>query len=97
MFSYQYAFTGVKCPCCLNHRAKIPVGAYQLNCDKMLKNKKNTSYQHGSWLANCRLCYQFDSLELSTYRLSTFYQHTHTHTRLTALFRDYPGEPVPER
>jgi len=21
---------------------------------------------------------------------------THTHTRLTALFRDYPGEPVPE-
>ena len=23
--------------------------------------------------------------------------HTHTHTRLTALFRDYPGEPVPER
>ena len=23
--------------------------------------------------------------------------HTHTHTHLTALFRDYPGEPVPER
>ena len=23
--------------------------------------------------------------------------HTHTHTRLTALVRDYPGEPVPER
>ena len=22
---------------------------------------------------------------------------THTHTRLTALFQDYPGEPVPER
>ena len=22
---------------------------------------------------------------------------THTHTRLTAHFRDYPGEPVPER
>ena len=22
---------------------------------------------------------------------------THTHTRLTALFRDYPSEPVPER
>ena len=21
----------------------------------------------------------------------------YTHTRLTALFRDYPGEPVPER
>ena len=24
-------------------------------------------------------------------------KHTYTHTRLTALFRDYPGEPVPER
>jgi len=23
--------------------------------------------------------------------------HAHTHTRLTALFRDYPGGPVPER
>ena len=23
--------------------------------------------------------------------------NTHTHTRLTAVFRDYPGEPVPER
>jgi len=23
--------------------------------------------------------------------------HTHTHTRLTALFRDYAGEPVPKR
>ena len=23
--------------------------------------------------------------------------HTHTHTRLTTLFRDCPGEPVPER
>ena len=24
-------------------------------------------------------------------------QNRHTHTRLTALFRDYQGEPVPER
>ena len=23
--------------------------------------------------------------------------NSHTHTRLMALFRDYPGEPVPER
>jgi len=23
--------------------------------------------------------------------------YTHTHTRLTALFLDYPGEPVPKR
>ena len=36
---------------------------------------QSTPYQHGSWIANCRLCYQCDSLELSTYRLSTFYQH----------------------
>ena len=28
---------------------------------------------------------------------STTYTHTYTHTHLTALFRDYPGEPVPER
>ena len=26
-----------------------------------------------------------------------YYIHTYTYTRLTALFRDYPGEPVPER
>ena len=24
-------------------------------------------------------------------------EYTHTHTRLTALFRDYPAEPVPEK
>ena len=24
-------------------------------------------------------------------------KNTHTHTRLMALFQDYPGEPVPER
>jgi len=28
---------------------------------------------------------------------STKEDNTHTHTRLTALFWDYPGEPVPER
>ena len=26
-----------------------------------------------------------------------FETYTHTHTRLTALWRDYPGEPVPEK
>jgi len=32
-------------------------------------------------------------------RCNTFSTHTHTHTciRLTPFFRDYPGEPVPER
>jgi len=28
---------------------------------------------------------------------SKSHAHTHTHNRLTSLFRDYPGEPVPER
>jgi len=28
---------------------------------------------------------------------SNAHTHTHAHTRLTAFFRDYPGEPVPER
>jgi len=27
----------------------------------------------------------------------TLPNNTHTHTRLTAFVRDYPGEPVPER
>ena len=31
----------------------------------------------------------------NTHRTHTYTVHTHTH--LTALFRDYPGEPVPER
>jgi len=35
------------------------------------------------------------ALNGSVYRTDT--ATTHTHTRLTALFRDYPGEPVPER
>ena len=30
-------------------------------------------------------------------RSNFYYTHTHTHTRLMAFFRDYPGEPVPER
>ena len=30
-------------------------------------------------------------------QVSVYNTHTHTHTRLTALFRDYPGEPVPKR
>jgi len=28
---------------------------------------------------------------------AVLFNFEHTHTRLTALFRDYPGEPVPER
>ena len=31
----------------------------------------------------------------TTVKLQRAHTHTHTHTRLTALFRDYPGEPVP--
>ena len=30
-------------------------------------------------------------------RQQEWYYIQHTHTRLTALFRDYPGKPVPER
>jgi len=30
-------------------------------------------------------------------RVGTWDPNTHTHTRLMALFWDYPGEPVPER
>ena len=41
-------------------------------------------------------------LELRMFRtvflhVRLYQQHTHTHARLTALFRDYPGEPLPER
>ena len=34
-----------------------------------------------------------------TFNLSTKCEYVlyNTHTRLTAFFRDYPGEPVPER
>ena len=33
----------------------------------------------------------------SQYTVVCHKTHSHTHTRLTALFWDYPGEPVPER
>ena len=36
----------------------------------------------------------WDTLDIVVYHVSA---STHTHTRLTALFRDYPGELVPER
>jgi len=36
-------------------------------------------------------------VQLTARRETTLEQHTHTHTRLMALFRDYPGEPVAER
>jgi len=32
----------------------------------------------------------------SLVNMNNYITHTHTHTRLTALFRDYPGEPVSE-
>ena len=36
--------------------------------------------------------------EKSSYNYNTHtHTHTLTHTRLTAIFQDYPGEPVPER
>jgi len=39
--------------------------------------------------------YRLDALLAAAIR-EAIYTHTYTHTRLTALFRDYPGE-VPER
>jgi len=65
VFSYQYAFTDLKYPCCLYHLAKIPVGAYQLNGDKMLKNKKThlTSMVSGLLIADSAI-----SLTVLNYR-----------------------------
>jgi len=40
-----------------------------------------------SWAVSCVFC-SFD-LYISV--------HTHTHTHTGPFFRDYPGEPVPER
>ena len=45
--------------------------------------------------AEQRTCFMLRPLTLVCVQLRPF--HTHTHTRLTALFQDYPGEPVPER
>ena len=44
-----------------------------------------------SW---CRVA--FRQIQVS-FNYSTTITQSHTHTRLTALFRDYPGEPVQER
>jgi len=47
------------------------------------------------------MCLMVTAMSLSGARCRLFaygpVDATHTHTRLTALFRDYPGEPVPER
>ena len=43
---------------------------------------------------------RFSTGEKATYSIAQplLHAHTHTHThRITALFRDYPGKPVPER
>ena len=36
-------------------------------------------------------------LKYAKERERIYLPYTYTHTHLTALFRDYPGEPVPER
>ena len=41
-----------------------------------------------------RTPYRYTDMQHTTRTVSI---HTHTHTRLMALFREYPGEPVPER
>ena len=40
-----------------------------------------------------RFMESYSSVDIS-YKSAHTHTHTHTHTRLTALFRDYPGEPV---
>jgi len=35
--------------------------------------------------------------QISKHDMYNTHTHMHIHTRLTALCRDYPGEPVPER
>jgi len=51
----------------------------------------------------CKLSHKNKTVDTEKYYQNTsnvqysLYTNTHTHTRLTALFRDYPGEPVPER
>ena len=41
--------------------------------------------------------YEQDIYGITYGNISYIIYYTHTYTRLTALFRDYPGEPVPER
>jgi len=50
-----------------------------------LKGEDSWSYSHKIESVTLRKC-PYD-----------YYLTTHTHTRLTALFWDYPGGPVPER
>jgi len=53
----------------------------------MIVNSNRTGQVTSSTSNMLRCC------SIVVYSLSS----THTHTHLTALFWDYPGEPVPER
>ena len=55
----------------------------------VLRQKKNQCF----WKYTVKLITKPHMLHTTT----EYIAHTHTHTRLMALFRDYPGEPVPER
>jgi len=70
---------------------------YQKKRQKSLA-RQTDSMREGFARAGRRLVLVSITTRLSLPLDFTIYDtHTHTHTRLTALFRDYPGEPVPER
>jgi len=49
------------------------------------------------WHVCVRRCTGRASLVGAQMSIRDFRDNIYTHTRLMALFRDYPGEPVPER
>jgi len=82
--------------------AKLPalVGGALMPIDERLEDlytaakQQHQHQQHKQRWRETQQVMRVGLLEVASVRNS---QHTHTHTRLTALFRDYPGEPVPER
>ena len=56
-------------------------------------------FADGLNLVICNTLFTKKEAKLVTYlagRVKCTHARTHAHTHLTALFRDYPGEPVPE-
>jgi len=84
LYCYYYYYYIIDC-CCRTMLGRAPVMSTSL------------THQHSAAAA----IQQQDDLmtaatDLDSYEVLSS-RHTHTHTRLTALCPDYPGEPVPER
>jgi len=60
-----------------------------------MTKKRLMQYIYTGWGKKTGLFLRVDNF--ATVMGRNTHTQTHTHTRLTALFRDYPGEPVPER